>query len=84
VVDTTKFVGLDVSKEKIAVGIADRGRECARYCETVGNSPEVLRKLMGKLGEPGYPLPRGTPADTCGHPPRPHGRRRSAIAPQNL
>lgn len=50
--DTTKFVGLDVSKEKIAVGIADRGREPARYWGAVENSPEALRKLMGKLGEP--------------------------------
>jgi transposase len=50
--DTTKFVGLDVSKEKIAVGIADRGREPARYWGAIENSPEALRKLMGKLGEP--------------------------------
>ncbi|HCJ09883.1 MAG TPA: hypothetical protein DHW14_01795 [Clostridiales bacterium] len=38
--DTTKFVG------------ADRGREPARYWGAIENSPEALRKLMGKLGEP--------------------------------
>ncbi len=51
--DTTKFVGLDVSKEKIAVGIADPGRQPARYWGVVENSPEAVRKLMGKLGDPG-------------------------------
>lgn len=29
--DTTKFVGLDVSKEKITVAIAEEGREEPRY-----------------------------------------------------
>jgi len=29
--NTIKYVGLDVSKEKIAVAIADEGREPARY-----------------------------------------------------
>jgi len=50
--DTTKFIGLDVSKEKIAVGVADSGRQPARYWGAIENSPEAVRKLMGKLGEP--------------------------------
>jgi len=29
--DNTKYVGLDVSKEKIAVALADEGREVPRY-----------------------------------------------------
>ncbi len=32
--NTTKYVGLDVSKEKIAVAIADEGREEPRYSGT--------------------------------------------------
>ncbi len=50
--DTTKFVGLDVSKERIAVEIADSGRQPARYWGVIENSPEALRGLMGKLGKP--------------------------------
>jgi len=48
-----KFIGLDVSKEKIAVGIADSGRQPARYWGVIENSPEALRKLMGRLGDSG-------------------------------
>jgi len=50
--DTTKFVGLDVSKEKIGVGVADRGREPARYWGAIENSPKALRELVARLGKP--------------------------------
>lgn len=68
--DNTKFIGLDVSKEKIAVAIADLGREKPRYYGMIQNTPEAVRKLMKKLGDPsqlkvcyeagptGYPLYR--------------------------
>jgi transposase len=68
--DNTKFVGLDVSKEKIAVAVADQGREAPRYYGMIANRPESIRKLVTKLGEPqhlkicyeagptGYPLHR--------------------------
>lgn len=68
--DTTKFVGLDVSKEKIAVAIAEEGREEPRYYGMIVHTPEAIKKLMKKLGEPstlrvcyeagptGYPLYR--------------------------
>ena len=49
--DTTKYVGLDVSKEKIAVAIADEGREEPRYCGMIPNTPEAIRKLIKKLGD---------------------------------
>jgi transposase len=49
--DTTKYVGLDVSKEKIAVAIADEGREEPRYFGMISNTPEGLRKLVKKLGD---------------------------------
>ncbi len=51
--NTTKFVGFDVSKEKIAVAVADKGREAARYWGVIENSPEAVSKLMRKLGKPG-------------------------------
>lgn len=68
--DTIKYVGLDVSKEKIAVAIAEEGREESRYWGMLPHTPEAIRKLMKKLGSPeslrvcyeagptGYPLYR--------------------------
>jgi transposase len=50
--DNTKFVGLDVSKEKIAVAIAEQGREKPRYFGMIPNTPEAIRKLVKKLGDP--------------------------------
>ena len=40
----TKFVGLDVSKEKIAVGIADEGREPPRFWGAIAHRPAAVRK----------------------------------------
>ena len=48
--DTIKYVGLDVSKEKIAVAIADEGREEPRYWGVIPHTPEAVRKLIKKLG----------------------------------
>jgi len=48
----TKYVGLDVSKEKISVAIAEAGREAPRYWGTINHSHEAVRKLMKQLGEP--------------------------------
>jgi len=68
--DTIKYVGLDVSKEKIAVAIAEEGREEPRYFGMLPHTPEAIRKLVKKLGDPdtlrvcyeagptGYPLYR--------------------------
>ncbi|MGJ7923314.1 IS110 family transposase, partial [Neobacillus sp. LXY-4] len=68
--DNTKFVGLDVSKEKIAVAIADQGRGKPRYYGIIPHTVEAIRKLINKLGSPenlkfcyeagptGYPLYR--------------------------
>lgn len=49
----TKYVGLDVSKEKIAVAIADEGREEPRYFGMITNTPESLRRLVNKLEHEG-------------------------------
>ncbi|MED3564091.1 IS110 family transposase [Bacillus xiapuensis] len=50
--DVQKFVGLDVSKDTIAVAIADPGRGEPRFHGTIQNKPEDIRKLMKKLGNP--------------------------------
>lgn len=51
--DTIKYIGLDVSKEKIAVAIAEEGRGEPRYWGMIPNTAEAVRKLVKKLGETG-------------------------------
>lgn len=53
---TTKYVGLDVSKEKIAVAIADQGRDAPRFYGTISHNPDAVRRLMRKLSENGVKL----------------------------
>ncbi|WP_139840702.1 IS110 family transposase [Gottfriedia acidiceleris] len=50
--DSQIFVGLDVSKEIISVGIAEEGRGEPRFHGSIQNTPESIRKLFKKLGEP--------------------------------
>ena len=50
--DTIKYVGLDVSKEKIAVAIAEEGRLEPRYWGMISHTQEAVKKLMKKLGSP--------------------------------
>jgi transposase len=49
--DTTKYVGLDVSKEKVAVAIAEEGRDQPRYLGMIDHNTESIRKLIKKLGD---------------------------------
>jgi len=53
---TTKYVGLDVSKKKIAVAIADEGRESSRYWGVIPHTKEALRKLVNQLRTEGVIL----------------------------
>ena len=45
----TRFVGLDVHAETIAVA---EGRNQVRSLGTIANRPEAVRRLLGKLGKP--------------------------------
>lgn len=47
-----KYVGLDVSKEKIAVAVAETGRDAARYVKAIAHEPAAIRKLIKELGDP--------------------------------
>ncbi len=48
--DTTVYVGLDVSKAKIAVGLADSERNGeVRYYGEIANRADAVRKLVDKL-----------------------------------
>ncbi|MGI2298205.1 IS110 family transposase, partial [Paenibacillus sp. GXUN7292] len=46
---TTKYIGLDVSKAKIAVAIADEDRQEARYWGAIAHTKEAVRKLIQQL-----------------------------------
>ncbi|TYS64633.1 IS110 family transposase, partial [Sutcliffiella horikoshii] len=48
--DTIKYVGLDVSKEKIAIAVAEEGREAPRYWGLIPHTADAIRKLIKKLG----------------------------------
>ncbi|GMA62209.1 IS110 family transposase [Alicyclobacillus fastidiosus] len=48
---TTKFVGLDVSKEKIAVAVADEGRKDSRFVGMIPHTVEAIRNLVRQLGD---------------------------------
>lgn len=54
--NTIKYVGLDVSKEKIAVAIADEGREPARYYGAIPHTPDAVAKMIRKLKGSGITL----------------------------
>src|SRR5881409_2645640 len=47
----SRFVGLDVHAETIAVGVAEPGGE-VRSLGTIPNTPEAVRRLVKKLGPP--------------------------------
>jgi transposase len=46
----TRFIGLDVHAETIAVAVAE-GRDRVRSLGTIANRPEAVRRLLGKLGK---------------------------------
>jgi transposase len=46
----TRFIGLDVHAETIAVAVAE-GRNRVRSLGTIANRPEAVRRLLGKLGK---------------------------------
>ena len=46
----TRFVGLDVHAETIALAVAE-GRNQVRSLGTIANRPEAVRRLLGKLGK---------------------------------
>ena len=48
----TKYIGLDVHKDSIAVGIADSGRSAPRAYGQISGDPDAVLKLAKKIGTP--------------------------------
>lgn len=47
----TKFVGFDVSKEKIPISVASNGTAPTQFCGVIRNTEEDVRKLLRRFGE---------------------------------
>ena len=45
----SKYVGLDVHKETIAVSVAEANGGEVRYFGEIGNTPEAIEKLVRQL-----------------------------------
>jgi transposase len=64
----TRFIGLDIHKERISIAVAESGRSGAvEYLGEVANDPGAISKLCDRLGRPGRPLAFCYEAGPCGY-----------------
>lgn len=63
----SKYVGLDVHKETIAVSVAEANGGEVRYVGEIANTPEALTKLVGQLKKGGARLSFCYEAGPCGY-----------------
>ncbi len=63
----SKYVGLDVHKETIAVSVADKGRGKTRYFGEIVNRPEAIKKLVSQLSTDGEVMSFCYEAGPCGY-----------------
>lgn len=63
----SKYVGLDVHKETIAVSVAEANGGEVRYFGEIGNTPEAIEKLVRQLRKGGSDLSFCYEAGPCGY-----------------
>ena len=63
----SKYVGLDVHKETIAVSVAEANGGEVRYLGEIANTPEAVEKLIGQLKKNGATLSFCYEAGPCGY-----------------
>lgn len=63
----SKFVGLDVHKERIQVGIAKAGRGEPMFYGEIENTPEAVKTLTGRMTADGQPVLFCYEAGPCGY-----------------
>lgn len=63
----SKYIGLDVHKETIAVAVADGDGGAVRYLGEIPNSVEAVRRLLKRLGRDGERLRFCYEAGPCGY-----------------
>lgn len=65
--DFSKYVGLDVHKNTIAVSIADAGRSKARFYGTISHTSAAVSSLLRKINADGEVLELCYEAGPCGY-----------------
>lgn len=63
----SKYVGLDVHKETIAVTVSDKGRGKSRYFGEIANQPKAIEKLVSQLSNDGEVMSFCYEAGPCGY-----------------
>jgi hypothetical protein len=63
----TKYVGMDVHKETIAIAIAKDGRGDPAYYGEIANNAEALRKMVKKVTSNGEKVSFCYEAGPCGY-----------------